>query len=180
MPIERKFEKVAPDSPVRCQAVDKQNQCNDQQVEGSKYCPRHNGNMAAVSKAKQDIKNYQLMRWKSQLSDKMSSESIKSLREEIGILRIIMQETMNRCEDAADLIMYSGKIADVAMKIEKLVTSCAKLESSLGLMLDKAAALQLSGEIVDIISRHISDPDVQTKIATEIGSAILGAGRNDV
>lgn len=173
---DNKFKYVEEDSPLRCQAVTAKNQCRYERVQGSEYCPMHGGNKGTEVLAAKSLRMLRLSKWQGRLEEFADHDKVKSLREEIGILRIMLEETVNKCGDQVDLIFNSGKIADLIMKIEKLVTSCHKLESNLGLMLDKQAAMQLSGEIVDIIGRHVSDEVAIGRIADEIGVTLARIG----
>ncbi len=128
--MEGKLIKVDFDSPKRCQAIAQHGQCVYQVVEGITYCPMHAG-AAQNEIQKQKLRNYRLQKYRERINEKADSDVIKSLREEIGILRMIMEEVINRCTDDTDLIIYSPKITDLALKIEKVVVSCHKLETSL-------------------------------------------------
>jgi hypothetical protein len=169
MPIENKYEVVAIDSPDRCQAVTGKGQCLYKAMTGSNYCPMHGGNKAQDSLKAASLKNYRLSKWQGRVAEFADNGAVKSLREEVGILRMVLEEMVSRCGDPVDLVLNSAKISDMVTKVEKLVVSCHRLESSLGMLLDKQAAMQLSGEIVDIITRHIKDDSAIASIANEIG-----------
>lgn len=176
MPVERKFEVVPDDSPLRCQAVHFKGQCKYRRCEHSTFCPMHNGGIGDKAHAEESLNMLRLAKWQGRVGDLAEHEKVKSLREEIGVLRMMLEETINRCGDQVELIMNSGKIADLIMKIEKLVVSCHKLESNLGMLLDKQAAMQLSGEIVDIIGRYVSDEAAIGRIADDIAAALARVG----
>jgi hypothetical protein len=114
------------------------------------------------------IRNYRLQRWRQRVGEMADSSSVKSLREEIGILRVVLEEMLNQCTDTTELLLYSHRISDLVMKVEKLVTSCDKLENRLGLLLSKDAVLQLATTYVQIINNHVTDPEVIESISTEM------------
>ncbi|MEA1999533.1 MAG: hypothetical protein U9N61_09490 [Euryarchaeota archaeon] len=99
------------------------------------------------------------------------SGGIKSLREEVGILRVILEEMMNQCNDATDLLLYSQRMADLVMKIEKLVSSCDRLENRMGMLLGKDSVLQLAATYVQIINSYVSDPNIIESISVDIVKA---------
>lgn len=175
--IQAKLTRVVEDDPSRCQGIFASGQCPYRAVEGSNMCSMHGGNKAQESAAQASLRNYQLGQWQSRVDDFATNPQIKNLREEIGILRICLERLINSCSDHTTLIMYSGKISELVMKIEKLVTTCHKLESSLGMMIDKLAAQQLSNEIVAIISEHVTDASIVAAIADKIGLSISNLGR---
>lgn len=155
------IQKCAPDDPNRCQAVHSQGQCLNLAAPESKYCLAHGGNKGAqVSKAQQ-LRNYQLTRWRSDVERSANSPQIKSLREEIGICRIVLETTLNRCDSETDLMLKSHTISDLVSRIERLVISCHKLEDQMGNLLDKTQILQFSQELIRLITQIEND---ETKI----------------
>lgn len=162
-----------PEHPNRCQGIKHhQGQCTNLAAAYSSFCLCHGGNRGAEAQEKRAVSNYRLTKWQARLEEKTSKTEIKSLRDEIGILRVLMEETLNKCHTDMDLILNSSKIADLAMKIEKLVASCHKLEGSMGKLMDKSAILQFAAEIVDIIGRELEGDE--TKISA-IGEQIFTA-----
>jgi hypothetical protein len=149
----------------RCISTVKAGQCPYCKVEGTDNCPMHASNKNVIAHNEEVKRNYQLGRWKQRINGFADNDQIKSLREEIGILRMVMEEIINKCEDSTDLLMASHRISDVAMKIEKLVVSCDKLESRMGQLLSKRAIIQLAGEYVQIINNFVSDPETIEQIS---------------
>lgn len=139
----------------QCQATIKTGQCTHLHVPESKYCEIHGGHKAVQAQEKQRIKMYQLNKFQTRVDEFAVNPKVKSLREEIGILRMTLEMLINRCSSETELIMFMPKISETIMKIEKLVTSAHRLESQMGQLLDKMAALQLSDEMVKIISENI-------------------------
>jgi hypothetical protein len=156
---------------LRCISTVTNGQCPYLKVPETDHCPMHGSNKGVINNNNEARRNYQLRRWKSRVDEFADNDQIKSLREEIGILRIVMEELVNKCEDSMDLLMSSHRIADVAMKIEKLVVSCDKLENRMGLLLSKRAVIQLAGEYVQIINNHVTDPEKIEQISEEMLTA---------
>ncbi len=170
--MEGKLFTVADDSPFRCQAIAVHgSQCNYGVLEGLQYCSMHAGRAQNDIK-QQKLRNYRLQQYRERINDKADNDNIKSLREEIGILRLIMEETINRCSSDTELLIYSPRLADLAIKIEKVVVSCHKLETSLGESLGKTAILNISTRIVNIISQYVKDENIITEIVNEISTMI--------
>jgi hypothetical protein len=166
--MEGKLIPVPEYSSERCEAVVKSGQCIYKKVLGTKYCPMHAGSAQEIVK-KEKLRNYRLQKFQDRIFEKADSDIIKSLREVVGILRIIMEETFNQCQDSTDLMIYSPKIADLASKIEKVVVSAHKLEESLGSTLDKVQLLGIANKIVTIIGKHVSDETAINAIVDDIG-----------
>jgi hypothetical protein len=175
--IENKFERVEEDSPERCQGIFKGGQCPYKRIEGTQYCSMHTSHAQKRSQELESIRLYRLGQWQGRADELNDHNKVKSLREEAGILRVTLEAIVVKCQSQSDLMMYSSKIADLVMKIEKVVVSIHKLESSLGMMIDKLAAQQLANEIVSIISEHITDSEAVMAIADRIGLAIENTGK---
>lgn len=167
---------ASPDSPTRCQATVKtQGQCTLEAVPGSPYCSVHGGSKIALAQRTAELNNYRLTNYKVRVGELANSEKVKSLRDEIGILRMLVEERLNSCRTDLDLIIHSQPLAELIMKVDKLVNSCHSLETKMSLMLDRSAVIQLSSVIVDIIGQYVTDPDELIDIATKIGAAVESA-----
>jgi hypothetical protein len=171
--IESKFERVEESDPRRCQSSYTNGQCPYKAAEGSSYCPMHGGNRAQEVAQKKIIRGYHLAQWQTRANEFTDHDGVKSLREEIGIARVVLENVITSCKSQGELLLYSGKISDMLMKIEKLVTSCNKLESNLGMLLDKSSALSLATQIVAIISEEVKDENAIDAISNKIARAIL-------
>ena len=79
-----------------------------------------------------------------------------------------MQERLEQCNSSVDLLAHAHMIGDLAMKIEKLVSSCNKIEKSLGQYLDKNAVVQLGMEVVAIVSKHVDDSKAIENITDDL------------
>lgn len=171
--IDNKYTRSEPDDPNRCQSGGKQGQCPYLAVANSTYCARHTGHQQQKSENEKQKNMYRLAKWQARVAEFAADDNVKSLREEIGIVRMLMEETVVRCNDSNDLLMYSSKISDLATRLEKLVTSCHRLEASTGMLLDKSAAIHLASVIVTIIAEYVTDADAIDKISNEIVLAIV-------
>ena len=171
----------SPDDPNRCQAVRGEgNQCRNIAAEHSTFCMAHGGNRAGMAVKAEEKRNYRLTKWRSRIQGHADSGVIESLREEIGILRIILEERLNICKSEMDFILYSGPITDTIMKIEHLVTSCHKLEDKLKIVVDRAQLLQFASMVINIVGNHVSDEPTLEIIGDEILEAVGKLGADDV
>ncbi len=168
-----KFNIVDEDSPNRCQhIIPTQGQCKLEACEGSKYCPAHGGNKGFQAQEKKKLRNYQLNKFRVRISELGNTSEILSLKDEIGILRFLIEEKINRCTSDHDLLLMSGPLSDLIMKVDRIICSCSKLESKLGHLLDKSEILQFAQTVVSIISKHITDEDTLTTISNQILEAL--------
>lgn len=142
-------------------------------VEGTDYCARHAANKQIIKTQKQELNNYRLGKYKQRVSELTYSSGIKGLREEIGILRMVLESILESCQNDTELLLYSNRIADLAMKIEKLVVSCDRLENRMGMLMDKNSVLVLAENIIEIISIHVTDESQLEDISQRIAEHVL-------
>lgn len=172
--FEAKWERVKDeDDPRRCQCVvPTRGQCYNVSVQDSNYCPAHGGNKAFQAAKNKEMRNYRLSKFKARIQELGDSDEVISLRDEIAILRILIEEKINRCTDESDLLLMSGPLSDLIMKVEKVVSSCHRLEARLGDHLDKTKVLQYAQMIVQIIANHVEDDKKVEAINEEIFQAL--------
>tara|TARA_Y100000034_G_C6757069_1_gene336911 strand:+ start:109 stop:645 length:537 start_codon:yes stop_codon:yes gene_type:complete len=160
--------KLSEGHPDRCENTP----CPYQKVEETPYCPRCGGPKIAKDQEKKRIRTYHLAKFQARLDDFVVDPNVKSLREEIGICRIILEEKLNLCQSSMDMIVQSHAISDLCMKIEKLVSSCQRIEKSMGQYLDKNQIIQLGLEISQIIGDEITDADLIGRITDRFTTVI--------
>ncbi|MCK9460643.1 MAG: hypothetical protein M0R80_13475 [Proteobacteria bacterium] len=141
--------------PLRCQAIFHGGQCPHQHGPNSVYCPIHGGNKADDKVAAESIRNFRFTKWAARIQGYADSPVVKSLREEIGILRMVLEETIQRCETETDLVLQSQHISDLVMKVEKVVASCQALETKTGSVLDKTLLTRVAEEWITQITEVI-------------------------
>lgn len=161
-----------PEHPRRCQGIGRGEQCMIFALPDATHCIMHGGTAQVNSKKAASLKNYQLTNFRAQLERHSGSSNIKSLRDEIGILRMMLETRLNKCHDDMDLMLQSGPIADLVLKIDKLVTSCHKLEGSMGELLDKTSIIQFANTVTAIIAEEVTDPEAMNRIADKIIKAM--------
>jgi len=147
-----------PEQPDRCHQVVKDGQCVNVAVDGGKKCLAHGGHKELESQRNKSLKMYRLGQWQARANEMTDHVGIKSLREEIGILRILLEERFSQCQgDRFNLLLQAGPIGDLILKIEKVVTSCHKLEASMGEHIEKSQLLLFAAEVVAVIGEVLGD-----------------------
>ena len=174
-----------PEHPDRCsQVIKNQGQCLNlgyKKPDGSRAgrCLAHGGNLEVHNERQKQLSNYRLTKWQARLQEKSSSDHIKSLRDEVGVLRMVLEDRLNQCQDNMDLILHSQAISDLVIKIEKVVTSCHKLEGSMGQLLDKQAVLQFAQIVISIITDVLTDEQAIDAIASRILQTVSAIGTDE-
>lgn len=175
-----KFERISdPTDPRRCQGNDANGQCLMVKVEGSDYCMRHGGQHVGPKREKEALRNLKLTKFKVRLAELGSSPDLMSLRDEIAVTRMTLEEVINQCEGPSDLITMSGQIAALVGQTEKLVKSCHSIEEKTGHLLSRDALSNFAGQVIDIVIRFVSDEESRRLIAGEIVNAVAeSSGEN--
>lgn len=157
------------EDPRRCQSTDAHGQCwyrtADERI---RMCPRHGGNMEEASIEKESTDMYRVDMFKARIARHREHPEVKSLANEVAILRMLMEEKLRTCTNDTELLLASASIGELVMKIDKVVTSCHKLEKNLGLHMDKAALLQFGGEVIQLITNTVTDKEQVRKVADGI------------
>lgn len=165
---------VEADDPRRCQGNMSKGQCTMEALPGFAFCKMHN--LAGERREeKKQVRNLQVTIWQDRINALADSPQAKSLREEIGVLRLMLEAMLNNCQTSIDLLAMSNKIADLVSRIEKVVSSCHQLERASGQLLDKSAALQLASSFLDIIGELCTNPDEVAAIADAITAKVAEA-----
>lgn len=167
-----------PDDPNRCQGTWTHGQCPYRAVPNGTFCMRCGGNKQLDKMEKESTDMYRVDIYKARIARMKNNDEVRSLSNEVAILRMLMEEKLRLCTDDTQLIMASASIGDLVMKIDKVVVSCHKLERNLGQHLDKSALLQFAGEVVSLISDVITDKE-QVKLVADGIMKIIGSNTSE-
>ena len=169
--MDNDWERVEEGDPENCEHPG----CRLKKLEGARHCAAHGGNMANNSHKAKQLVNYRLGKWKfeKQLAEKSGSSNIKSLTEEIAILRQLIQEQLLSCDNEVDLILKSGPISDLITKVNTLVVNCNNIDKTLGNLIDREKVVAFAQTILAIII-----PNIPENKATIINAEIELALRN--
>jgi len=169
---EHDYERVVEDDPRRCQGRTKAgSQCILKSVPGGTYCIVHGGATQLKSEKKANLRNYNLERYRQRISELADNPALKNLSEEIGILRMTLENTLTLCHTPTDLMLKQSIISDTILKIEKLVTSCHKLDKDMSGLIGREDLQKLAGDIIMIIGEHVPAGDIES-VAMKLQIAI--------
>ena len=170
--------RVELDDPRRCQHVSGYGQCqyatvnDDKGTKEGKYCPCHIGVYDPSKRKDAQLRRYRLSEYHSRVGDLFKDEEFKSIREEIAILRLLLEQLMNQLQTPWDFMVYGNRVESVIEKIGKLTVMGHKLEIALGQVLDKPTLAAFSDEVIRILSEEVTDTEVLKRISEKIGGAI--------
>lgn len=163
--------------PNRCQCVRGEGQCPNIAVEGTKYCEDHLG-VGHRSVRKHKWRNYILGNPDLQSRyDRFSAvEEMRSLRDEIALARAVIEKRLGEIHTESDFLAACGTVNSYLQTIEKLVSSCHRMEVSLGNLLNKASIFALGKELVEILIEELEGvpgyEEIVDRISAKIASAI--------
>jgi hypothetical protein len=163
------------DDPRRCTDSYRDGPCPYIAVEHGTKCQMHGGTQQFEKYERQELFKYRAEKWQEKIAHFAEDDSVKSLRQEIGVARMLLEETLNQCKDATELLVYSTKINAMVDQISKLVVNCTKLEDRLGVVIDKSTVLNLGHQVLEIIKEYVPE-DCYELVANRIISTISTAG----
>lgn len=187
MTQERKMFRVEYDGdPMRCTGHGKHGQCpylslagmkrdgyiDDTDAENVKQCPRHGGFAQLKTAENKRVHDYRVQQYQERLDGLAESGNIKSLRGEIAVVRMMIESILSKCSTPNELLIHSHRITSMIGQCEKLVSQCDRLETKMGMSLDKAAALAFASRIVEIVGEEIDDADAMDRISEKLIEAL--------
>ena len=162
-----------PANPNRCKADLRSGQCEFLSIEGTQYCARHGGISQKDAQLAQNNRKYKLTHLKDlekTVDQYKHDKEILNLRDDIALLRGLIQEKLNTCTTTTELMLASGLITAILRQVSDTTEKCFKLEQSLGRYLDKSELIAFVQQIIEVINIEISDDTVKFNL----GQKILG------
>lgn len=135
--------------------------CHKEAIPGDLYCKKHDGTV-------KNIKNYNIALKQDNYEQKTTSEKRKDLTEEVALLRIMIEEIWNRCQNTDELIIMFQPLTILIDKTEKLVASMHKMELQSQQYMDQQQMMEFAQKIVEAIDECVSDPQIRSAISKRI------------
>lgn len=154
-------------------------QCGNLAESGITRCALHGANKILAAKERQSLRMYNLAKFNDRVGQLADHDKLKGLREEVALLRMLVEARVTQCTDMHDLLLQSGPLSDLIMKVEKVVSSCQRLEGSLGDMLDKQKVKNLAASFMQIIATKINDFAEAQELDPESVGSLIEAIAND-
>lgn len=133
-------------------------------------CVCHGGWHQLNSQKAASMKRYKLMQYQGRLDQLTDSNAIKSLRDEIAIVRMLVQTHLDVSNgDETYLDTYASVVRRFVNKIQSLASTCATIENKLKEFMDTTNALELAHDVISAVRKHKPDSGI---VAEEITEAI--------
>lgn len=146
-------------------------QCPIDAMEGLDYCAIHcKGDPERPQKIQYNLVKY---RYRKRYGDFFDDDELRSLHDEVALARMALEERLNLIQNDAEFIAASGQLNTMFLTIERLVGTCHKLETSLGLLLSKPVLLRIVQQIVEILLEELKEVDNSEVLIDKISDRIL-------
>lgn len=166
--------RAEPGSDNQCQGTTATGQCPLEAVPNTPYCAMHNGNAVAKSQERQSLNLYRVTKYKERIREHADHPKIRTLAEEIALVRILIEErlaTIANSDDPNMMLLHSGPLVAMIDRVRTLLETSVKLDEKLGVLLSQEQADAFTDTIMQILSEEIKDPDVLTRIAHRLVEA---------
>lgn len=154
--------------------------CPYEHVEGSDYCSRHGANKQIEKRANQMRYEFKKERVRSQVQLLAAEPTRYRLDEELAILRMTLQDTINTVTTESDreyaLFQCSDTIRNLVTAIDKTAQTCVQQSVNLGLLMTTEDVLAQVQAIIDVLAEEIKDEEALLRIAEKIDSVISVGG----
>lgn len=170
--MDKEYIRAEEDDPRRCQGITARGQCEFLAPDGATYCHLHGANRQLEAQDKEEVRNLLLHRYKAEIKRLGSSEHVMSLRDEIGVLRMMLERILNNCRGDADLMLFSPQLSELVMKVGKIVTDCHKIEERTGQLLSREELGAFALTVIQLVNDNVTDPEAKRKIGDGIMAAI--------
>jgi hypothetical protein len=173
---------VQPGDPDQCEGHFSGGQCRHRAEPGDKFCKGCGGKNQISLEAR---RQYLLKdtRHATRLAQFAEHEDIKSLREEIGLARVLLERRFNLIKDDSDLLQACGPINGMLLTIERLVKTSHQIETNLGVLLTRNTVLKLAQAMCEIVIDEIQSvpgfEEIVDRLSQRLLSAVLRANNDD-
>lgn len=153
--MERSHTVTDPNDPSRCEGGGQSGQCWRLKAPGDDhFCIGHGGRDREAS---QDRRLYALSQpWlRDAVARYADSPDCFSLREDMALIRVAIQTSMQSCDTPAKYLANLPQVASLLAQAERIAKAGSKIELDQSLVLSKAAILALGQEIGKLIASEI-------------------------
>jgi len=137
--------------PRRCKAASCDGQCRNVAEDGDDYCRAHLSTPPAAPARR--MRKYLLVKAEDQalLARYVDDDDLKSLREEIALVRMMIQNTLADAQTNMDRINAYSKVNTYMLTLERVMKTSHALEKSLDQLVSKSTLIRLGKQLCHII-----------------------------
>ena len=123
---------------------------------------------------KHNKENYDVSYQSDKFVKKRDNSNISSLRDEIALTRIMIEEIWNGCSSSEQLFMYQQPLSDLIVKVERLVSAMHKMDLASQNYMDQKQLEGFCQDIINVLEDSIDD----RKLLAEISQKIINAANS--
>lgn len=154
---------------MKCQAnLSDLTPCGAEAIDDTIYCAKHGATSVRQALEKKQANLYRIEKYRDRVNHYSEHDKANSLREEIAILRILLEELLNKYTTTDELLLQAGVVGELVCKINALVTSSHKIEVALGELMSKTKVLGMADQMVSVIADVIDNPETVAIISDKI------------
>ncbi|MEN6367713.1 MAG: hypothetical protein ABFC88_12955 [Thermoguttaceae bacterium] len=168
--------------PRRCKGSSADGQCLNVAADGSDYCLGCGGVDHGPARR---LRRYYLAQADVELKLALTAEGddLKSLREEIRLVRRMVIETLNAAKTDIEKINAYSKVNTFLLTLERLMKTCHQLDQSMGSLIAKPALIRLAKRLCEIVVNGMDGvPDYERRcdeMLPQIIQAVEEINNND-
>ena len=136
--------------PHRCATGD----CEFLAVPGDTHCILHNRSQD-LDTTKKGIYNFNMTEVALRIKQFKNHPDSKKLTEELGLLRLLLEQAVNKCECAYDLVTQSTQLTALVEKIRIVQQANINIEQKLGDLLSMEQVTEIAQALYDVVTLHI-------------------------
>ncbi len=152
------LERVSTTSPFRCQASAKEGQCCNKRTPNSEFCSFHGGSSKERKFTQKKAISYKLQQFQEKrLTELISDDDLKNLREEIGLLRTLLELLLNTITESGKFVLFADKIMLLVSQIRKTVECTHLMESKTSELIDRRIVVMIAGNAIKIVATYVAE-----------------------
>ena len=166
-----------PADPRRCKFSYPHEQCWREAEPGCDNCAAHGGKSRANA---EEMRLYNLVEVdnRRRLAELSGHENIKSLREEIGLVRMLIEKHLNAAQGDLGVLAACGSLNQLIVTLTKTIKECHNLEQSCGELLTKQTIYRLAQTLCEIVIDELQGIEGHEEIIDRIANRLFPAVKN--
>lgn len=168
--------RCAEDDPQRCQGMAKGNQCHFLSIPGEQYCVIHTKHKDQEAKGLYEFNKTEVL---SRLAAFKGHGDSKTLAIELGLLRLLLEQAVNKCEGPYDLLTNSVQLSALISQIKELQLANIKLEEKVGDLLSIEQVIEIAQKLYSVVVQHLEvlpgNEEILGAIAEGFEETLIGA-----
>lgn len=169
-----KLQRVGPDHPEACQSNTGNGPCCYKREPNSLFCAIHGGGASSAAGERRELQNYKLNSvFADRASQLSNSPRIKSLTDEIALVRTALETVFNSIKSENEMVLYVDRIEKLSTTVSKLITTLQNIQEKNKELLGREVVMSIFDQILEKIVQRVGDPDVIKCLADDAYEIIL-------